>query len=36
MVLIAAECYKNAGAQVIKDNVNYFWIKVKDVHKKYL
>ena len=32
MVFITAEDYKNAGVDVIKDNGNYFWVKMKDVH----
>ena len=31
MVFIFVEAYKNAGIHVIKDNENYFWIKMKDV-----
>ena len=31
MVFIAIESYKNAGVNVIKDNNNYFWVKIKDV-----
>ena len=31
MVFITAELHKNAGVDVIKDNENYFWVKVKDV-----
>ena len=31
MVFITIESYKNAGVNVIKDNVNYFWVKIKDV-----
>ena len=30
MVFITAEGYKNAGVHVIKDNENYFWVKMKD------
>ena len=31
MVFITAEAYKNAAVGVIKDNNNYFWVKMKDV-----
>ena len=31
MVFITAESYKNAGVHVIKDNNNYFWVKMEDV-----
>ena len=31
MVFITAEAYKNSGVDVIKDNENYFWVKMKDV-----
>ena len=31
MIFIIAESYKNAGVHVIKDNGNYFWVKMKDV-----
>ena len=31
MVFITAEAYKNARVDVIKDNENYFWVKMKDV-----
>ena len=29
MVFITAEAYKNAGVDVIKDNKNYFLVKLK-------
>ena len=33
MVFIAAEAYKNARVDVIKDNEtdNYYWVKIRDV-----
>ena len=31
MVFITTESYKNAGVDVIKDNNNYFWVKMKGV-----
>ena len=31
MVFITIESYKNAGVDVIKDNKDYFWVKMKDV-----
>ena len=31
MVFITAEACKNAGVNLIKDNENYFWVKMKDV-----
>ena len=31
MVFITAKAYENTGVDVIKDNNNYFWIKMKDV-----
>ena len=31
MVFITAKAYENAGVDVIKDNENYFWVKMKDV-----
>ena len=39
MVFITAELYENAGVDVIKDNENYFWVKISCSgwirHKKY-
>ena len=31
MVFITIESYKNAGVDVIKDDKDYFWVKMKDV-----
>ena len=31
MVFVTAELYENAGVDVIKDNENYFWVKIKVV-----
>ena len=31
MVFITIESYENAGVHVIKDNEDYFWVKMKDV-----
>ena len=31
MVFITAEFYKNVVVDVIKDNNDYFWVKMKDV-----
>ena len=31
MVFVTAEAYKNTGVNVILDNENYFWMKMKDV-----
>ena len=31
MVFITVESYKNAGVNVIKDNKDYFWVKMKDI-----
>ena len=31
MVSITSELYKNAGVDVILDNENYFWVKMKDI-----
>ena len=31
MVFVTAESYKNASVHVIKDNENYFWVKMQDV-----
>ena len=31
LVFITAEAYKNAGVDAIKDDKNYFWVRMKDV-----
>ena len=31
MAFITAEAYENAGVDLIKNNENYFWVKMKDV-----
>ena len=31
MVFVTVESYKNAGVNVIKDNKDYFWVKMKDI-----
>ena len=31
MVFVTAEAYENAGVDLIKNNENYFWVKMKDV-----
>ena len=33
MVFITAEAYKNAGVAVIKNNENYFWVKIVDAQR---
>ena len=33
MVFITAEAYKNAGVAVIKNNENYFWVKIVNAQR---
>ena len=34
MVFVTAEDYKNAGEDVIEDNEDYFWVRMKDIQNE--
>ena len=34
MVFITAEDYKNAGVDVIEDNEDYFWVRMKNIQNE--